>query len=35
MDFNFLAKTILFRGIAPQDIQSLMGCLNPTIIEKV
>ncbi len=30
MDFNFLSKTILFRGIAPQDIQSLMGCLNAT-----
>lgn len=30
MDFNFLSKTILFRGIAPQDIQALMGCLNAT-----
>ena len=30
MDFNFLSKTILFRGITPQDIQSLMVCLNAT-----
>lgn len=28
MDYLFLSKTILFRGIAPEEIQSMMGCLQ-------
>lgn len=28
MDYLFLSKTILFRGISPDDIQSMMGCLQ-------
>lgn len=29
MDFIFLSKTPLFRGIMPQEIETLLGCLNP------
>lgn len=28
MDYLFLSKTILFRGISPEEIQSMMGCLQ-------
>lgn len=28
MDYLFLSKTLLFRGIAPEEIQSMMGCLR-------
>lgn len=28
MDYLFLSKTLLFRGIAPQEIQTMMGCLQ-------
>lgn len=28
MDYLFLSKTILFRGISPEEIQSMMGCLR-------
>ena len=28
MDFNFLSKTALFRGIAPQEIASMLGCFR-------
>lgn len=28
MDYHFLSKTILFRGISPEEIQSMMGCLR-------
>ena len=28
MDYLFLSKTLLFRGISPEQIQSMMGCLR-------
>ena len=28
MDFLFMSQTILFRGIAPQEIESMMSCLQ-------
>lgn len=28
MDYLFLSKTLLFRGIAPEEIQTMMGCLQ-------
>lgn len=28
MDYLFLSKTMLFRGISPEEIQSMMGCLQ-------
>lgn len=28
MDYLFLSRTILFRGISPEEIQTLMGCLR-------
>ena len=31
MDYLFLSKTILFRGISPKEIQTMMGCLRGAI----
>lgn len=31
MDTLFLSKTALFRGIPPQEIESMMGCLKATV----
>ena len=28
MDFNFLSKTLLFRGITAEEIENMMGCLD-------
>ena len=28
MDLLFLSKTVLFRGISPEEIKSMMGCLQ-------
>lgn len=28
MDYNFLSKTVLFRGIAPDEVKSILRCLN-------
>lgn len=28
MDYSFLAKTILFRGTAPDEIKAMLGCLG-------
>lgn len=28
MDYSFLSKTLLFRGISPQEIETMMGCLR-------
>lgn len=28
MDYLFLSKTLLFRGISPQEIETMMGCLR-------
>lgn len=28
MDFEFLSKTLLFRGMSPQEIQGMLGCLG-------
>lgn len=30
MDFGFLAKTLLFRGMTPQEIEGMLGCLGYT-----
>ena len=31
MDYLFLSKTILFRGISPQEIEGMMSCLQATV----
>ena len=31
MDYLFLSKTLLFRGIAPDEIKTMMGCLRGNI----
>ena len=31
MDYTFLADTILFRGIAPKEIKSMLHCLQATV----
>lgn len=31
MDYLFLSKTILFRGILPQEIEGMMSCLQATV----
>ncbi len=31
MDYLFLSKTILFRGISPEEVQSMMSCLQAVI----
>lgn len=28
MDYNFLSKTVLFRGASPEEIQSMLSCLS-------
>ena len=28
MDYNFLSKTILFRGASPDEVEAMLGCLN-------
>jgi CRP-like cAMP-binding protein len=28
VDYHFLSQTVLFRGISPQDVQSMMTCLQ-------
>ncbi len=31
MDFIFLSKTPLFRGMTPQEIETLLNCLTPSV----
>lgn len=28
MDYHFLSKTILFRGVSPEEVRLMLGCLN-------
>ena len=29
MDYHFLAKTVLFRGCSPEEIEAMLACLHP------
>ena len=31
MDYVFLSKTVLFRGMIPEDIESLLTCMNAQV----
>ena len=31
MNYNFLAKTLLFRGVTPEEIERMMPCLEGNV----